>query len=364
MAYCTRCGKKLFEGSVFCYSCGAKAAPATLPPYSPPNNRPVYREPQPPRKSSGATFLNTGLGFVLIGVLLIAVQVLFFSTPMAISQGNIRNVFLHFALLVSLAFGSVLAVRAKGPDLSIGAVTALSGIIISLVVQSGGSWFVGLLLAIVAAAAIGAVNGLINALMPVQSAGLSVFISAVVTFVASFVVRQLAGALSGGSRTAVDLPAMELVLPFMILLLVSFILAFFLNFGTKLGTPVYSNKRPVGLCIGAYITSAVIAALVGFCFLIRLRVASPTMGSGYEIYILFVFACIMSSRALDNRAAPVLFALMPAVIWSLLNNAFLLQGLPTYSQDIIFIILTVIILAAAFISHHQKKDKSNEALGS
>ena len=170
-----------------------------------------------------------------------------------------------------------------------------------------------MLLAILAAAVIGAVNGVANGAIRVRSILLTVLISAAVTGVVSFIVGQIALGLTDGYAIRTDVPAISLNMAAIMLLLISFALAFFLNLGTKLGTPLYKTARSMGLCIAAYMASAVIAALVGFYYNIWISVATPTTGGGLEAFILFAFACVISSRALDNGFAPVLYALLPAL---------------------------------------------------
>ena len=95
-------------------------------------------------------------------------------SPVFLAATNVSNVFRQCAFLRGRRFRHRAAHPGQGPDLSIGAVMGLSGIIFGLVVQAGGSWFTGLLLAILAAAAIGAVNGVINAVIRLRSILLTV----------------------------------------------------------------------------------------------------------------------------------------------------------------------------------------------
>lgn len=357
MAYCTQCGKALPDDSVFCSSCGVRVTSAAAPPLSdpPPSYTAAYNVPQPSRQSSGVRFLNTGLGFVLPAVLFIITLLIGSLTPNFFLVQNLSNVFLQYVTLAAIAFACVLCIRAKGPDLSLGAVMGLSGVIAALVMQSGGSWLAGLLMAVAAAAVIGAVNGTVNALIRIRSVVLTILISAAVTLAVSFGVRRIAFALTAGVPIQAGLPHISPALPAVILLLITLILAFFLNFGTNLGLPVYQSKRSVGLCIAAYTASSVIAALAGFYLLLRIQVAVPTIGMGHEMYILFVFACLISSRALDNRVAPVVYAMLPALIWCLLTNVLNLLAFPFYTQNLVFDGITLASLAIAFVCRYEKR---------
>jgi ribose/xylose/arabinose/galactoside ABC-type transport system permease subunit len=110
----------------------------------------------------------------------------------------------------------------------------------------------------------------------------------------------------------------------------------------------------MGLCIAAYMASAIIAAVVGFYYNIRISVATPTTGSGLEAFILFAFACVISSRALDNRFAPVVYALLPALSWAVMRNALILNRVVIPTQNIFDWILVAIALLIAFFSRYEK----------
>ena len=351
MKYCTHCGKALPEDAVFCTACGTQASPAagSAPPYA----SAYASAPLPPK--SGTTFRNAGLGFILPAVILLALFVMGAANPYFFMLKNLENILLAAVPCIAVALATVLPTRAKGPDLSPSAVPALSGIIIGLVMQSGGSWLAGLLLAIAAAAAVGAVNGVINGLIRVRSAVLTVLISAAVTLVVSFIVRRVAFSLSGGAPIMPDLPDIPIGLAGFLVLLIAFAIAFALNVGTKLGTPVFKNSRSVALCIVSYIPSAVIAALVGFFMLLRIRAAIPSLSMGYEPFVLFVFACLLSSRVLDNRIAPALYVLPLGLVYAMLTNVLNLNNIPSFSQLLILYVLAAIALAIAFVSRYEKK---------
>lgn len=346
MKYCIRCGKVLPEDTVFCTGCGAKATPATdaaAPSYAPP--------PMPAK--SGITFRNTGLGFILPAVMLIFLFYMGLTDPLFSSVWHFKYVVRPAVPYILVAFAVVLSSRAKGPDLSLGAILGLSGIIVGLVMQSGGSWLAGLLLAIAAAAVVGAVNGVINGLIRVRSAVPTVLISAAVTWSMSFFVRRIAAVLSGG--IAIRLSDVSLGAAGILVVLTAFAIAFALNLGTKLGTPVFRNSRSIALCIVSYILSAVIAALAGFFMLLWVRAASPTMGTDYGPFILFIFACLLSSRVLDNRYTPAIYVLPLGFIWVWSINFFMINSVNLFFQYCTYYALSAVALLIAFVSRFEKK---------
>ena len=365
MTYCTQCGKPLQQADAnFCNSCGARLTPAPAyaspqPAYAPPAYAPPPSAPAAPLTTERANFRNTGMGFLLPAALLIIVLLTGMVNPLFLVDVNLGNILMQWAVYAAIAFAAVLPARANGPDLSIGSVIGLSAVIIGQVVQAGETWLSGLLLALLAAAIVGTVNGVINAVVRVRSILLTVLISAAVTGAVSFIVRRIALGLTDGYPVMTDIPGISPGLAAFILLLISFALAFCLNIGTRLGSPVYKTSRSIGLCIAAYAVSAVVAALAGIYFVIRVRAVIPTIGSGYEAFILFVFACVISSRALDNRFAPVLYALLPALSWAVLQNVLILNMIGLPYQIIAEWILAAAMLLIAFFSRYEKKPRGS-----
>ena len=205
MKYCTQCGQALPDDTAFCTVCGAKLEPGYAA-GSTPMPMPNFQQPAA-RPTGRITFLNTGLGFILPAVILFVAFAIGINTRNFLSLINLEQLFMACVIFAALAFAVVLPARAKGPDLSIGRVMALSGVIITLIIESGGTWFSGLLAAIVAAAVVGAVNGVINAVIRVRSVLLTVLISAVVTWAVSFGVLLIAVALAGDNSVVIaDLP--------------------------------------------------------------------------------------------------------------------------------------------------------------
>lgn len=215
MAYCSQCGKPLQQVDAnFCNSCGARLRPASAyaspqPAYTPPAYTPPPSAPAAPLSTDRATFRNTGMGYILPAALLIIALLMGTANPLFLVDVNLGNILMQWAVYAAIAFAAVLPARAKGPDLSVGSVMALSGVIIGQAVQGGGPWLSGLLLAIVAAAVVGAINGVINGVIRIRSILLTILISAAVTVAVSFIVRRIALGLTDGYPIIADVPGIS-----------------------------------------------------------------------------------------------------------------------------------------------------------
>ena len=346
MTYCSRCGNELPEGTSFCTACGAAASPA------PDNAPPAPHEPSLPPPSNGLTFRNSGVGLVLTGVLLIAVHILaFVSSPMFTHFANILNLLKQFAVASAIGFTVVLSMRAKGPDLSVGSVMGLSAVIISSISLSAGSVWTGLLVALTVSVVIGLINGMFSVYFRVPAVIITIITGALAYSISLLISNGKY--LTGSHPSLEDVPAASFLLIF-----ITFVIAFMLVLLTPLGQPQHKrekNFRHVSFLF-AYVASAVIAVFAGFILVLRLGGAQSGLGSGYEVNVLFIFAVVYSSRALDNRVAPVLFSVIPAWILCVLTNALALMGSQLYVQSLICGILALIFGILAYVCRHEKQN--------
>ncbi len=361
MMYCTQCGKELPENTAFCTACGARMMPAVgaspthtpafIPPQAPAYIEPASYAPVPLPMKSGLTFRNSGLGLVLIGILLIVVHIIAFSLPMFANINNIINIFRQFAVLAAIGFAVVLSMRAKGPDLSIGSVMGLSAILTASFGLSTGSIWAGLLIALIITAFIGLVNGVFSVYFRVPAVIITIITGALSYSIGLLITEG--SPIMGPFPTLNDIPAAGLLLLF-----ITFIIAFLLVLLTPLGLPKHrrdKSARPLSFIFG-YVASSVIAAFAGLFMVLRLSAAMPTLGAGYEVYILFIFAVVYSIRAFDNGVAPVLFSIVPAWILCVLTNVLSLMSFPFYVQSLINGTLALIFGIMAYICRYEKQD--------
>ena len=183
------------------------------------------------------------------------------------------------------------------------------------------------IIAILIAVGICAVIGLISGVL-INYVGISALI---VTLLANLLVRVIAYMLTMGSQIIVRNTFITSIaangLGALILVSLAFLIAFLMILSSRLGRPLYKRekKHPVSYMF-AYMGSAIIAALAGIMVLSLYGVANSSIGTGYEPFILFVYGCIISSSALDNRIGPALYAFAPALVIVILNTVILLLG--------------------------------------
>ncbi len=306
------------------------------------------------------TFLNTGMGLILTLLLLCTAVFLSVITPLFFDYNNLMNAIKQCALFALIAIAATLTIRAGGLDLSIGPCIAMSSIVIAQTMLMGGSAVSGALLAASAALVLGLINGF-----------------AVVFFkTPALIVTLASGLVVGGVNTAftqghmisaqfsgkIEYFASTSIIGVLALLGAAFVLGFLYHMLTRAGKP-FSDREQTHSNVSymlAYLASAEIAAAVGFILLVRFQTATSATDLQYTAFIIFVFALLTASRVLDNRFAPVLFALVPGIIWGLLSNVFSLWGVFSYYQPVVYSALALICLMVALLSRFQSKKNAIE----
>ena len=302
-------------------------------------------------------FVSGFLGLIILFALLCAVIVVGLFSPDFFGIRNMSNVFGQLLILGAVACGVAMTSRAKGPDLSMGAVVAITGIIIAAI---GGSWILGLVVALLVCASIGAINGILIVFLRVPALVMTLVVSAIlraVVFLAS------SGKINQVGRSIALITKLEVagvqIIPYVIFA-VAFLAAFFVILFSRLGKPL--SKREVkdnrsASYFVAYLLSSIIAFMVGVFYVSRFGAASPVIGTGYEIFILFTFAIITSSRYLDNRGLPAVFAVAATLLYTLLY-ALIYNGLNlrVASQYWLQLIVGAIALVFVIVSYITRKD--------
>ncbi len=315
----------------------------------------------PPPGEKTYTFRNTYLGAGLMGAALIVVLIAGFFTLGFYEGQNMLNILFACTSLFAVAFATALTSRAKGPDMSIGAMIAISSVIIALVTNATGSWVLGLLIAVAVCAVLGAINGALIVFLKIPS----VILTLVTGMAASALLYVFIGIgnvkqekLYFSQISSADMMDYGAL----IFIPATFIIAFVIIWLTKLGVPSYKrDKKDKPVHVLAYIGSAVIGAAIGLYAVASIGVGSLSMGSGYELFIIFAYAAVISTRAADNRFFPAVYALAPALVWGILQNIIVLGDWDAYYRPVAIYGSVLLFLVVAYISRYERKPKAPEA---
>jgi hypothetical protein len=142
----------------------------------------------------------------------------------------------------------------------------------------------------------------------------------------------------------------------LIVFAVAFVTAFLMILLSRLGKPLRrreaSDQRKLSFFL-AYVINSVIAGVLGAYLLAYQSQVSMYTGTGYEIFILFVFAAVTSSRFIDNRVVPVIYA-VPATLFYVMLFMFLV--FVSGGNYILQMVMAVVTIGMAVVSYIARKD--------
>src|SRR6266699_1925702 len=297
-------------------------------------------------------------------VLLIFVAVLILTTSDFLTLTNLDNLVRQVTVFAILSVGELFVILTGGIDLSVGSILGLSGGVTALILASGASIPVAILVGL----GVGLAGGLINGLL-VSQLKLPPFIATLgMLGIARGVVLLLTGA-----KTIAPLPAgfsaiangFILGLPslFWILIVVTIVAAFVLG-RTVFGRYVYavgSNAESARLSgvpvsfvlLAVYSISGLLAGFAGVLTTSRLGAGIPTAGTGYELQA--IAGAVIGGASLSGAKGRVIGAVLGALIMGLLANGGNLLGIdPFYLQ----IAIGLLIILAVFFDHLQGRSFS------
>lgn len=310
----------------------AEMRPPMAPAYAPPYAPPVYE--RQPQRNRQINFVNSFLTIVLLGSLLSAAFSLgIIGNPALITLRSLESIAKIFSLYAMIAMAVTLSMRAKGLDLSIPSLMTLSAILLVLYDMYYHSPAITIFATLGTCAVIGLINGVLINYVNIPSL--------IVTLLAGIAVRGASSWLTNGQALVMERGFLTTLtqngLNKLALVALALIIAFLMILVSKLGTPLLKRekKNPISYMF-AYMGSAVIAGLAGIQLLSNYQVATSLTPTAYDIFIFFAFGCIVSSRAFDNRIAPALYALAPALVFTIVQTVIAIYGLPlqqtTYIQ--------------------------------
>ncbi len=286
--------------------------------------------------------VNFGSGIGLLVLYIIMVIVISQLSPYFLGSRNLVNLPVSVAVIGMIAVFSTLLMIGGGLDLSVGANTALVGVLVASTQESlgiGGAVAFGLI--------VGALIGLINGLL-VTRVGINPLIT---TLGMLSVVRGLAFVFSGGlSILIMDENFGQLgrgkiagVPTLVVAALIMFIIAIIVLHFTTYGRAMYAiggNSRASHLAalpvkryqLIAYVLSGLGAAIAGLFLTSRLGAAAPQASTGLELKV--VAAIILGGTSLTGGKGNLFGTFLGVLILGTLDNAMTLLSVSAYYQQI------------------------------
>ncbi|WP_419724476.1 ABC transporter permease [Terrisporobacter petrolearius] len=298
---------------------------------------------------------------VLIGFVVLCIAISM-ATPAFLSKQNVLNLLRQSSIIGIISAGMTFVIISGNFDISVGAVAALSGVIVMRLATTGTNLFLAIIAAIVVCAIIGLVNGIMVAKINVPSL--------IATMAMVTIVRGILLMITGGYPITKTIPMLDSlgngyflgipmpVIVFIIVVIVSYIVLT----QTKFGRHVYSiggNQDASKLNginvdnqkIKVFIINAVLAAIAGLVLTGRLGTASPVAGDSYDMDA--IASVVIGGTSVSGGSGSVLKTIIGVLLMSVINNSFNLLGIDIFFQYIFKGL--IILVAVGFDSYSKKK---------
>lgn len=298
---------------------------------------------------------------VLIGFVVLCIAISM-ATPAFLSKQNVLNLLRQSSIIGIISAGMTFVIISGNFDISVGAVAALSGVIVMRLATTGTNLFLAIIAAIVVCAIIGLVNGIMVAKINVPSL--------IATMAMVTIVRGILLMITGGYPITQTIPMLDslgngyflgIPMPVIVFILVV-IVSYIVLTQTKFGRNVYSiggNQDASKLNginvdnqkIKVFIINAVLAAIAGLVLTGRLGTASPVAGDSYDMDA--IASVVIGGTSVSGGSGSVLKTIIGVLLMSVINNSFNLLGIDIFFQYIFKGL--IILVAVGFDSYSKKK---------
>jgi ribose transport system permease protein len=304
-----------------------------------------------------AYFAKTYAGvFLLLVLLTLATGAL---VDNFLTTQNLLNVLQQMSIIGVVALGMTYVILTAGIDLSVGAVLALSGVILALLLKDGVSPLAAMAVAILAGGGVGLVNGLVSTGLNVQPF--------VVTLATLAIAQGLALTLADGQQIVFDQNSAVLnfignggigrlsgqFVVFLVLAVLFWLVLRFLPFGRYVyavgGNPEtarLSGIRTKRVLTSVYVISGCCAGLAGVMTTMRLGVGVPTAGALTNLDA--IAAVVIGGTSLLGGRGSLWGSVAGAFVLAVIANVLTLLGVSPYQSQMArgFVILAAVLLGA------------------
>ena len=294
------------------------------------------------------------LGILLAFLVLCVIMAI--ASPAFLKQTNLLNILQQISINFTIAIGMTFVILIGGIDLSVGSITALTGMFVAIMMKN---WNIpvapAIIIAVLSASLLGLINGvLISGLdlppfivtlgMMELARGMSYTVTAgqpIYTLPAGFL------AISGRVR---GIPLVALLI-----MIALFVLAYYVLHFTRIGRYVYAvgGNEKVSFIAGikiervkifVYAITGFFCALAGAVLTSRLNSAQPTAGTGYELDA--IAAVVLGGTSLSGGKGYITGTLVGVLIIGTLNNGLNILDVSSFYQQVVkgIVILLAVLM--------------------
>ena len=312
--------------------------------------------------------MNT-LSLFLIAVL-IYVMMAFLKPKAFLTVKNLQGMLVQFPEFGILALGMMLAMISGGIDLSLVGIANLSGIVAAITMKQLGGTPFAIVLAVIAAIAVGALCGAFNGLligylkippMLVTLSGLQLYTGIGLIITKGPAVTGLPEAFNGfanGMVLGIPLPAIAFVV---IALVISFILSRTVYgqqlclMGSNATASRYSGINNFRVILKTYMLSGILGALSGLLVASHYNSAKSDYGSSYTLLTLLIV--VLGGTNPDGGRGKVLGVAMAIIVLQLVSSAFNALRVDSFIKTFVWGLILVIVVAYIRLSDHNRSKK-------
>lgn len=312
------------------------------------------------------TKLNMQLIITLVGLVLLMI---FFSlnTKNFLSQRNLLNIALQTSVAVLLAIAETFVIITGGIDLSIGSISAASGMIVAICLNQDVSVPVAISLGLLTGIALGAFNGFtitVLGIVPfIATLGTNSIMRGLIYVILNGI--PLSASSAGESFTWIGQGKLGGWLPYPVLFMIIIaIIAVIILAKSRFGRTIFaigSNENAAFLSgikvkmtkFKVYLLCGLLSAIAGIILTSRVASASPTAGQGDETFA--IAAAVIGGASLSGGKGNMLGTIIGAFIIGILNNGLNLIGLSSFWQQVA---VGCVIILAVFLDVIRVKFKN------
>ena len=292
---------------------------------------------------------------IALGILVVAVALFSLTTEGFLTGFNATSVLSRAVPLILVAIGTTYVLAAGEIDLSVGALSALGGVVFMLVSNAG-----QLPLAWLLVIAVGIVVGLVNSVL-VGVVGITSFIATLAT---SFIATGLAFALSNSEPVRGDIleftlwfeqPLAWIVSPRLALAIAAILIGHLVLTRTSIGRGIMASggdrrvARLAGIRVrplltGAFVVSGVLAATAGTVVAVGLNTASPV--AGVDTLLVAIAASIIGGSRLAGGEGSVAGTTLAVIALAAVGNGMNLLNVTPYGQAVVGGLILLAAVAA------------------
>jgi len=271
------------------------------------------------------------------------------------STQNLLNILRQTAMISIMSVAGVFVLSAGQIDLTVGSNTAMSAMLVALVLKSTNNIFLALIVALIFGVAVGVINGLL-----VTRLGLPAFLATL------GMMQVIRGAAMWITNTeAVPISNTVFISVLILWTILFYILGYILFNRTPFGKHTlatggnqmaaqYSGIKVQRIKMYVFMLSGALSAFAGVLYAGRMQSGRYSFGDGDEMSV--IASVVLGGASMAGGSGSMIGALAGSILMGMISNALILANLSSAQQKMVN---GFIIIAAVALSNLAQRKKSN-----